>query len=1236
MKITIYNTDRAVLVEAYALDRSSQDWGIMTDNTLSLEFETSQCVILPPGCYVEFDGTKFFLLEEYRPTLLNKTRWQYNVTFRDATSLLSVVAALNTIDGKNTPLMVLTAPVYEHALIVISNMNRFFGDITWAVGEIVSTENIEIDYTSKYCSDILTELCSKTDLEWWFDGYTLNIGRCEFGELLELGYMNGLLGDIECSQANNALSYAYLYPIGSTRNIDPTQYGNDRLQLPDGIVRIPMNSKGIAELVEETAFAGIYPRYVATVSAVRAEQRTGEDGSPFTIYYVADNNLPFDPNEYEIAGLVKQITFQSGELMGREFEVNFNSDTKEIEIITQFPYEDIQLPGGVLIPAVGDQFVIWNITMPIEYYTLASQEFLEAAQQFAKDTTKDTSVYKAATDYIYIQEQEAKLIPGQRVRLLSDYYFPDKGYYDSRITHISRDMGSPYIVSLEISAVRSMSTLARLAARVKNNEVVFRQLSASIPPIVKSWEETAATDSNIYSARKSEKEFLNQRKGGSVEGEVAFRRNVILGDNLHTADFVDAGVAGAGFGVTRDANGNAVITTDIIKIRKKAEFYELVINQTTFELGTTVHSLAGCSVVRVEELDNVYRCYYDNKEGKRYSGFKVDDQARCQRYDASYNSIVRSYWRVVASVGEDYVDLYKSGRDANGTPYVEGSDIPMEGDDLVHFGNRTDKTRQSVIVITNNPQPAILQYQGIDSFSLNGKVVTQISPDNNRFTGKINIEPGSTGVENIEGLPKVIQDAISKSYIGGNLLRNSGFTGDYTPIEVEDISNINGTTNVYSESFKYWEMSNAIAQASEFSQSGVEVVITNGYLSQSVGEVIVINDIYIFSLYAKGETLSFSFAGVNNTLSLTDEYKHYILRFEALSKDNTLRIFDANATICTLQIERGTIATSWSPSMYDNDKSLSYLQQMNHLLSAMKDGGTSVIGGLILSSILQLGNYQDGEMREVTSGISGVYNKPDDVALWAGGSLEMAIRTVNRFRQNPNYMPANEDWSEMAKYVTTHGGDTFMRGYIYALGGYFRGMVDIANGKIRLNTDGSGHFANRNISWDEDGRVQKTSPDSIIWTNVLAYSGTNHIDYSKGAYLDLEYSDGQLDKDIFTLENGKFDGFTIIVKGAPVASDNEKSAILAGTFIMPNGDIVTQLKASYISNGVSIEALGNNTPVWRVKAPYYKIKDDIASISDVREAVTKVIRIKDADNLNHTMTFENGILVEDDVRGSEI
>lgn len=58
--------------------------------------------------------------------------------------------------------------------------------------------------------------------------------------------------------------------------------------------------------------------------------------------------MNFDPNEYEIGGLVKRVTFQTGQLAGlgndedgeHYFEVNYNSATREFELITIWPYDD--------------------------------------------------------------------------------------------------------------------------------------------------------------------------------------------------------------------------------------------------------------------------------------------------------------------------------------------------------------------------------------------------------------------------------------------------------------------------------------------------------------------------------------------------------------------------------------------------------------------------------------------------------------------------------------------------------------------------------------------------------------------------------------------------------------------------------------------------------------------------------------------------------------------------------
>lgn len=521
-EFTLYTFTGDALFDIVPEASSSHEWVLMSENRLSLTFELEQCVNLSPGCYIDFDGVRYYLLEEYKPQMVNSTAWKYNVNLFDAASWMSVTLALNLLDGQNTPIFNYTAPAVEHAQIIVDNLNRRMGTTAWKVGSVIKTGNIAIEYRGKYCSDVLQEIVDDQNTEWWLDGMTLNIGRAEFGDAVELGYGNGLLGDIVCEQADNMRTYAYLCPIGSTRNIDPTKYGFERLQLPNGQTLVPMNpEQGIGELAEEKAFSKIFPRYEGTVKSVRSRPAKGDDGREFTIYYIGDT-LPFNPNDYEIAGLVKQISFLSGQLMWQDFEVNYDEEAQEFEIVTQWPNGgDAQLPGGLLTPEVGDKYVIWNITMPDVYYTLASQEFLEAAEAFAAEAIQDVSIYKAPLDYIEVQERGLHLRPGQRVRLLSDAYFAS-GYYESRITRITRNIMTPDELRVDISAVRATGTLSRLQATIQKTENQVAQISGALPTVIKSGEDTAATDSSVYTSAKSEREFLNRRKGGTVLAPVDF------------------------------------------------------------------------------------------------------------------------------------------------------------------------------------------------------------------------------------------------------------------------------------------------------------------------------------------------------------------------------------------------------------------------------------------------------------------------------------------------------------------------------------------------------------------------------------------------------------------------------------------------------------------------------------------------------------------------------------------
>ena len=713
MKLDIYSKDGQHKLTVVPESNNAESLGIQEESTLALSFTGFACVPLEVYDYAEFQSRRYWVTERYVPKMNARKEWAYSVSLFGVEALAAQTLMVNPSDDDN-PVLALTAPAREHAALIVANLNRRMETTDWKVGEVVVSEYIDSAYTGRDASDDLSELSEAAGTEWWFDGMTLNISRCEFGEPIPLSYGDGLLGGISRTTADGVKFFTRLFPVGSSRNIDPDYYGHARLQLPDGAKYVEQDTQlGIIEHYEQAAFEEIFPRRVGQVGTVRHEEATGDDGELFTIWYFTDPNMPFDPNQYEIGGLVKRVTFQSGELRGREFEVNYDTEKKEFEIITQWPYDDgLQLPSEPLIPVPGDEYILWNIRMPESYYPAAEQEYKEAVDQFMADNRKDVSVWQAPTDFTVIERRAIDLRPGQRVRLESAEAFPDTGFCETRIVSISRSVVRPGSMTLKMSDVLSTGRISRIESNITSVERLTKQVTSEFPDLIRSWEETPASDTTLYTSRKSEREFLNKRRGGTVQEDVVFDKDVAVGGSVASKDFRQGDFSGSGFGLYRDTNGNAVAEVDIIKARKEAIFNESTINQVTFQVGATVFSNGGCKIERVEEFDNFFRCYYDNKQGKRYCGLVVDDQVRCQRYDTAQHTIVKYYWRLVVAVGDDYVDLSKTD--------VDGSGGPEEGDEIAQFGNRTDKTRQRAIVI--NPQNGSVEvYAHIDSYSLSEK-----------------------------------------------------------------------------------------------------------------------------------------------------------------------------------------------------------------------------------------------------------------------------------------------------------------------------------------------------------------------------------------------------------------------------------------------------------------------------------------------------------------------------------
>lgn len=720
-------------------------------------------------------------------------------------------------------------------------------------------------------------------------------------------------------------------------------------------------------------------------------------------------------------------------------------------------------------PSVGDKFVITGIKMPKSLVLAAEKRLDEALIKYMSENNDEKFSFSVSFSRVFLAENSmlAGLL-NENSRIYIKYNDKEYFMYVNSFT-CKADKNCLYDISVEltdklsanVSALRS--TITEIAG-----DIIGERMGVSL------------NVSDILG--RISRYFISKINNDTANGLITFLKGLLIGKN--------------GSGITVLENGMSQAVVDYLYVKVKAVFDELEVKKKTYVGGEQVISHAGMKCNRVDELDDVYRCYFKEEE----DGIEIENQftpgslaiaQECNiKTGISHHVGNRYYWRLVTAVGENYIDLSKTVCDPN----VE-NDVPVAGDDIVGLGHKTDITRQAAIILSsvNEVSPSIIMYQGINDFTLTGKDV--ISFDFDKSTGKarmkvygdtyigdkdrttymeytqdkgvdikgmFHIEKGSTGWKNMEGLPDEIQaaadlaqeakDAIDNAAVGSvNLLRNSGFTGDYETEDLSAATELSADTELFSKQLEYWT---GVATVSADSDAGSGYSAAIGSLSQSVS--LIKGESYVISYKAKGTSVSVSCGSFSVSQPLTSSYQRYTHKITF--NGSGIFLVSGTATVCDLQLERGTIATDWKPSILDNDKATAGFQSINYIASAIKDGSVDILGGLILANMIQLGNYKNGKLQKVTAGVSGIYNDDDDVAFWAGGKLEQAILTVMRFRNDPNYQPTDAEWANMANFVATHGGDVFLRGYIYALGGKFRGVVEALGGffrgKVETSVDG--------------------------------------------------------------------------------------------------------------------------------------------------------------------------------------
>lgn len=589
--------------------------------------------------------------------------------------------------------------------------------------------------------------------------------------------------------------------------------------------------------------------------------------------------------------------------------------------------------------------------------------------------------------------------------------------------------------------------------------------------------------------------------------------NTQLGENGTQTTFGSYAPDASGASISVSENGTSTAEFDFLNIRRAAYFREITIKELKHVGGEMALTAAAMVCSKVEWLNargrvitagtpTFYKCYFETSDGKRqiYQEFAVGDQARCQQFriesgSASFSSN-KYYWRLVTAVGDNYIIL--SNQDGK----YDGAGEPAVGDNIVQLGfqgaNNPIRTSAIILSATASDAPSTKYYQGITSFSLQDCEVKDEGFEGGQFHSRIYgtyyvgdreqsnyisydpltktatfkgvaiFEPGTTLPD---GTP--IEQLQNLGIKSGNMLLNSGFTGDYTSQQFDEKSEISDETVIFSDSAKSWETENAEFIETEESASGHAVNLTEGGLAQQISEKLISGEKYTLSFKASGKSLKFTVGGYSENIQLTDELKRYSVIFSCSDPENKrFRIFEATACVMEITLNQGNLPVQWQTAFDDHDKTLANFEALQYLTAAITEAKTTVNGGLVMTQDIRVGQYRNGKMVKETGGMSGYAATRNSPFIWGGGDMLQAFYTIGKYIYDPGYMATDEELKKMCSFVLTHGGrailnDIILHGYIYAKGGVLQSV----------------RSPNGNFSIDEQGNV-------VLKGNVTATSGS--------------------------------------------------------------------------------------------------------------------------------------------------
>lgn len=1148
---------------------SKLSYQLMDHHYIILKFTTATPIYFEIGDSVEIPDFGYFeLTSSYFPKHNDSDGYDYEMQM-DAyyMSWKNKLCKYRPQHGANETSFSLTTTVGVHMNVILGNLKalgltyngkEFSVDYTTYNNKAFDVQKrFLIEYGSISILDALNAICSEDALncEWWIDGSIIYLGYCE------------MEGQTTFEQNVNVLSMSYseskstyitrLYAFGSDRNIpkgyftgadaDVTTDGvaTDYLMLPnkevdsDGFyakdgylenVNVVKNDKQAIEGV--VMFEEEYPKVESVVSSIKTYDSTvdNEDGTKTTQTFWQVTSTDSFTNSFKESWIKSNLTlgikFTSGALMGMEFDVSFKVIDKVnyFEIVANDTYGRT-LPDGVMCPKVGDKYFLfnWDATKitDTDLIPTAQLSLFDRAKQYYQKTMISNSNFTCTMDGDkFYNDGTYDYHPlGEQVKLINDMFAQvdadGKHYRNSRIIGMEIPLDIPYDhPQYTVGEKAATSRLGKLEDKVDSIKVNGMQIGGTGSGngggvyVIGMNDTTPASDSNVYSARRSRMEFVSRLQDNTAKSTITWEKVQKLLSGL----FVGNSNNENGGSWTPDAEGRSHIITDYLEVRMKAIFEELVINKTSTIGGKEIISPAGGVVAhKVEEVtvtyNNVsqkaYRCYFlAEQDGDEVDNdFAVGDQVRSESFNVRKGTYHKAgnhfYWRLVIGRDEDPVEL--EGKkyhyiDLSDTDCATASDVPAKGDVLNQCGNRTDVERQNCLIFSavDTYSPSISLYHGINSYSFANREYVEygVNKQTNKaffhVYGDMYVGDRPTKENGYEGSSYIRYDSSTKQLsVKGKISAKSTVDGK----ELSQYIKENTDDTVANEAKKAAEDAQKAAQTAQTNITNLgntvtgnkkdfDNYVTNGYLEPSEIAAMAQDSKRLEDDFAAAQK-SYNEVKEAEVLANTNELIDLKTAFDTLTTAKTELVTylsdisarynkaDTNgkATIVSAVETKFTNFQSAYSAFYDKlGLANAYITRKiygdlgvvigdvatyQYLKKVLADGvETEINGGLILTNLIAL---RDPETKRVESGINGVIDKTakgNGIATWWGGYMNDG--EVVGFDKK-------EDYSKQA-----------------------------ATSLVRF--DGSGYMANGAIWWGTDGKVH-ADPTSFIISekNLGAY-----------------------------------------------------------------------------------------------------------------------------------------------------